>query len=177
MKLSICFLVLLPLFTFSQDKQLPVNGEGKISYTDVVQVDSTEASALFGKARLFITKAYINGKMVTDLTDIENKTVVTRGWVPVTLRFWGIAFPYKLWSLMIVQCKDNRYKYSFEQFEMEYDNGHAATSQTAPITTSDKPRGWNSKTWQAFLEDIDMRMRALILALKKQMSNKAESDF
>jgi hypothetical protein len=167
------------LFTFCQHagfSQLPINKDGKVEYTDVVNVDSVTATKLLEASRIFITKEFVSGKDVTQFTDEQAKSVMGKGWFPATaIKALGMTWGGDVWFTLLVQCKDYKYRYSFTDFKFRY---HASMYQTYYANMEDDHcQGLNKKQWARVKDQVDQIVTSMITDLKKQTANAGNNDF
>lgn len=166
-------LLLIPITSYTQTT-LPVNPDTKrYEYTGVENVDSINATDLYSRAKLVITKVFVSGKDVTQLTDDNSKTIIGKGLIPVALPNSAYEFKHGYVQFTFtIQCKDNRYKYSLGDFVLEYE-AQAKKQRDMPFERED-PKAVTSKQWEKLKLQFFIQITALIETMKKEMSQKGK---
>jgi len=160
------------LFTALSFAQFPINDKGKIEYTNVVAADSLNATELFGKARLFLSKAFNSGKETTELTDEQNNVVSAKGWAPVYITSLGVKYEQQLWFSFTIQCKAGRYKYTIDNVYLV----SKGTKQSNEYYFENGKGAWfSNKQWDSVKEQADNILKSLIADLKKNMVKTADT--
>jgi hypothetical protein len=129
MKKLLFFTLLTSLNCFAQDVILPKDSvTGKMTYTDVVKIDSSKANELYSKAKMWIAEAFKSAKDVMQLDDKDNSTLIAKGltiWngkaLGSTSQIGYVHFTIK------IECKEGRYKYTFTDYTCEQTEGYRAT--------------------------------------------------
>lgn len=153
------YLLLVVLMVFAYSKILSQDT------IEVVTVDSVSADKLFSRAKVFITSAFKSGKDVTQLVDEKENNIVAKGKMIVSLSLMKNPVRFAV----SIQCKDNRYKYSFSDFVYEYDPGSISPSHEFKLD-GDKPRAFSKKQWTSIKEQATDIVKEMIIKLKKQMA-------
>lgn len=109
---------LVPVLTFSQAADFPRDENGKMSFTEVVNVDRSSSQILYSKAKLFLAKKYPSLKEV--MYDDEPHTIMVNpiSETPLSL-FKALNGKGSIKFKIIVEAKDNRYKYTLSDFTYE----------------------------------------------------------
>jgi len=92
---------------------LPIDKEtGKITYTEVVNVDNTNKDELLKRAKLWMAKTFVSSKTVIDLIDAENGIIISKPTIEVYWEYTGSTYEggyiHYTFSIFI---KEGRYKY------------------------------------------------------------------
>jgi hypothetical protein len=164
-------LILASVFTKAQT-QLPMNADGRVEYTEVVQEDSLNAKALYSNAKLFIANGFKSAKDVTQLTDDNSNTLVAKGNIQTPIKSMGIYFDAHTNFKLTIQAKDNRYKYSITDFLFSYQPGTLTRTYEYGLEDNDH-RGLSKKQWEQVKSYINERVLLMIAALEKQMSSRS----
>lgn len=176
MKSVLLFLAMVPFLCKAQsdEKALPVDSAtGKITYTEVVQVDSANADALFSRAKLAISKLFNSSSAVTDLSDQESKQIVAKGLVrPVVSDGMMKRDMGEVDFVCTIQCRDGRYKYTFTDFAQKSN----AWPNTLGELEQKKVPKITAATWQRIKDFTNDKIVKAISDLKKIMSNSASSN-
>jgi len=156
----------------------PRNDEGKVLFTDVVQVDSTlDKSTLYGNAKLFFANTFKSAQDVIQVDDKENGRIVGKGFSEITL---VALYPYqaKMYYTISVSCKDGRYKY--EIYDIYYQNYPSAEypnpyKTDAEFVFSEKQyyngKGKARKVNERHKKETEEKINILIENLKKEMQS------
>lgn len=165
-----CFLLSTTL-CFSQ---MPVNADGKIEYTEVVQADSISAQTLYSKAKLYVAKAFANGKEATQLNDDAAFTTVVNGATKISAGMGASRDGFVSFKLTI-QCKDGRFRYSFT------DLVHEGAQYSGGALENEKPACgtffMNKQLWGKLKEQTDTNMKMAIASLKKEIKSSGNNDW
>lgn len=143
---------------------------GQEKYTEVVAVDSATADHLYSRAKIFVTNAFVSGKEVTELTDDQGKTIITKGNFSVRPHGMGSAQSYVKFRLSIAS-KDRRYRYSFSDIIFVYQAGSVTKVNEADINEVEA-KGVTKKQWTNVQDQVKETISKLIGDLKKQMEVK-----
>lgn len=166
------FVLLLPLFSFSQTDSIPRNAEGRYEYTGVVNVDSASADKLYSNAKLFIVEAFKSGKDVTQLNDDDAKTVAGSGNDKiVTKGMAGSAIDKRIKFRIFIQCKEGRYKYTINNFEISFVSQMVNNTVPFEYEKGYKNKYLSKKQTEEVYEIFKSDMANLIEKLKKTMAS------
>lgn len=167
--------------TYAQDKLLGILPlkDGKVTYTNVVQVDSTSKAELYKRAKRWFIETYKSGKDVIQLEDKENGEIVGKGFFKET---WTVTFyagqSINVWQTIKIQTKDGRYKYEIYDFRMKY---FVSASQYTSASNVDMPlEDWNKgrdSNNQKFYPKIDKQVKILIESLEKAMNTPIDDNW
>jgi len=175
-KLIIClFTVSAFLSAAAQSDSIPRNAAGKYEYSEVINVDSASAAKLYSNAKLFIVTAFKSGKAVTQLNDDAAKTVAGNGNVQiVTKGLAGSGITKRISFSILIQCKDDRYKYTINDFQFSLVS--SMVNRTVPFEDEKGFRkNLSKKQTEEVYEIFKGDMNTLISDLKKAMASQAES--
>jgi len=176
--LFIIISVIILIQVKAQDKHLNVLPlvDGKITYTDVVKVDSVSKDELYNRAKRWFVDNYNSSKDVIQLDDKENGEIIAKGFFE---EFWQVTaysgMNVNVWQKIQIQIKDGRYKYEITDFRIKYFV--SASQYTAATNIDNSLEEWNIKrvkNCQRILVKIDDYIKSLILSLDLAM--KIESD-
>lgn len=119
-KLLLLLVTLITLTAFGQDKEDPKYGkgsvpfvDGKVIFTEVVQVDGKSADELYSLAKLAIAEMFKSANDVIQLDDKEGKTIIVKGMNKNT-ESPGEGTDYLF--MMRIFLKDGRYKVDLTDF-------------------------------------------------------------
>lgn len=179
-KLMTALMMLIGLTSFSQD-----------TWTEVVIVDSTNASTLYSKAKLWVANTYNSGKSVTDLSDENTHTIIIKAQsneLGNNQNLKGlVAFRTNLTCGYIeytlkIYCKDNRFKYEITNINHVWhtssspDNDYSGgdISNDIVINKNCLNRYKWDKIWIIVREESTQYLKNLINNLKNNMIKKSE---
>ena len=190
------FLVIILFFTLGnvlgQDELpeiFPRDENGKIIFTEVVQVDSTlNQSQLFGNAKLFFANTFKSAKDVIQLEDKENGRIVGKGLSNIYITVLT-PVKMKLHYSILIECKDGRYKYTiydlyYEDYPDKYNSYR--TSKTPIENTFETKRYYNRKgqpksLFKQYKEKTEAEIENLVKLIKESMetsgSKTSDSDW
>ncbi|HVD97045.1 MAG TPA: DUF4468 domain-containing protein [Cytophagaceae bacterium] len=152
---------------------MPKDETGKITYLDVVRMDSIPADTLFKRINEWVKYSY--PKSNTTIDSITRK-IATRGRFlvylnPGVLKEIHGAIRYDL----SIELKENRYRYVFTNFVFEYYKQdkfykYNPTGKEKPLEEEKFP-GWQS-AWEKHKNTTDAHVKQKIADLKKAVENK-----
>lgn len=177
-KRLVLLLTLSTLFTISffysnAQVVMPKDEEGKITYLEVVSMDSIPKDTVFKRIQNWIKFTYPQSKTTVDSS---NKAIATRGRFlvytnPGVLKEIHGAIRYDL----SIELKENRYRYTFTNFVFEYykqdrNYKYNPTGTTRPLEDEKFP-GWQAP-WEKHKNNTDEHVKAKVDDLKKAVVNK-----
>ena len=140
---------------FSQT--MPVDKEtGLITYTEIVPSDGADAKALYKAAQLWGINVYCRDKPFLQFKDDENHTLTLKPVVYLYSQADGITIEGYVRYTLTVECKDNKYKYTFTNFRQEnVGNTNTCDGGALEKDTYECPAGLSSnKKLKEFWDDI-----------------------
>lgn len=142
--------------------------DGKVIIEEVIQVPKTTASQLYGKAKVFFSKAFVSSKKAIDSEDEANHTII--GKVRITDHedqgFGGIYYNFTL----TIQTKDERYRYTLSDITIEMTGLAPMT-----ITAEKSAKAAKEKGSMEPMNDYYKKTEPLIALLKQQMISKDDN--
>lgn len=153
-------LLFLPFTGFAQE--LPVQ-DGKIIYTDVLQVEGSAAADLFARAKRWYVKEYRNANEVIQMEDPERGEIIGKGIFKVVY----FSRQPNIRHTVTIQVKDGRYRYEISNFSYRDIQGDA-------FALENFPRSWAGK--RKLQERVDAEVQKLIASIKEAMSNKSDNE-
>jgi len=169
--LLITSFILVTITTYSQVITDSIKyRDGKVIIEEVVAVPNATSSQLYGKAKLFFTKAFNSSKSVIQSEDIENHQIIGHGRVVKheDQGYGGIYFDFTI----IIQTKDGKYRYTITDMCIEM-TGLAPMNNTAENAVKLKREKGNPKAIEGFFDDS----KPIIDLLKAQMCLKEEDNW
>lgn len=159
-----------------QIDSIPKNVGGKYEYSGVIQVDSANATKLYSNAKLFIIDEFKSGKDVTQLNDDNTKTVAGSGTDKIVLKgYVGSAIDKYLKFKILIQCKDNKYKYTINNFEISFYS--SMVNQTLDLESESKFKNHylTKKQVIELYQKVNSDMKSIIEDLKKHMASQTDN--
>ena len=178
MKSFLIFILLLPLISMGQSKEIPLK-DGEINFSEVVLLDSTfKKNDLYINANKFFVDVYHSAKDVIQLDDKDAGIVIGKGYFETLWKAnFLITYQLQIWHTIKISIKDGSYKYEITDFRYKY--------YVSPRKYSSG--GWNEgnlKDWkmehngEKTIQEAILKQEAEIVQLKSYMSKKASaSDF
>ncbi|HKR03504.1 MAG TPA: DUF4468 domain-containing protein [Bacteroidia bacterium] len=122
MKKLLTILFLTTWLQINAQTTLPTDSAtGRITFTEVVKVDSTAASELYSRAKIWFGETFNSAQSVIQTDDANSKTIVGKGGAVYYMNgLTGEKFNAGTIHYMIkVEAKDNRYKYTITDFDVQ----------------------------------------------------------
>lgn len=175
MKKLLVLLVLLPMLSFGQER---------LTYTNVVKVDSISKNELYNRAKLWMASAYNSSNDVIQIGNKEEGQIIGKASIKYLSRvFVGSATTggYIKYTIKIF-VKEGRYKYEITDFihDPRSRSSYPPVSMGLITTDPDCPRPtsmvkWSNKVWRDIKTQIAETVVPLVRNLKKDMSLPAET--
>jgi hypothetical protein len=171
----LAFTLVFTSFYFSSNAQIvmPKDETGKITYLDVVKLDSIPSDTIYKRLKNWVKFTYPLSKTTIDSV---TKSIATRGRFlvyinPGVLKEIHGAIRYDL----TIELKGNRYRYMFTNFVFEYykqDKFYKfnPTGKEKPLEDEKFP-GWQAP-WEKHKYNTDAHVKAKVADLKKSLENK-----
>lgn len=163
MKHTLALFALL-LFALSLIAQLPVDSATqKITYVEIVEVDSTSKDDLYFRAREWVANAFVFSQDVIQMASRESGKIVGKGAIELN-QYSAIKFTLTL------DFKDNRYRYvatNFHHSGSSFDCGDIELEKNGFFCSKMSMRHFRSKTHEVMTEAI--------ASLKKTMNQEEDS--
>lgn len=143
----------------------------KISINKVVQLDSTSKKEIYNRAKDFIITAFRSANDVIQLDNYEDGKIIAKGFSEF-IGGWtfGNALDGKVWFTLIIQIKDNKYRYEITNIFHEGYPGKASYG----VLENELPRirilGWSRKVCDKFRKSIYVDLIILKSNLEKQLN-------
>jgi len=179
------FLILatiLPLIANSQViEEIPTDQNGKINFTEVIQVDSVDKNTLYSRSKQFFVDTFKSANDVIQLDDKESGTIIGKGFSDIYIKIVSSPVAIQMWYSIKIQCKDGRYKYEiYDIIFKSYASQYAASSSSPAEPTFDRntyykknaqPRDVNEK----YICEMILNINKLTSTIKATMNNPAKS--
>ena len=164
-------LVLFTTAAFCQERPLPKNADGNYEYTGVISVDSLSASRLYSNGKLFVVTSFRSGKEVTQLNDEDSKTVAGNGTLKLNFKGLNAAVDEYVKFRFIIQCKDGRYKYTINNFQLV-----SPPSSPVPLENEKALKHYATRNMEEqIFNQVNDDMQNLVAELQKSMAAQSES--
>lgn len=175
---SIIAFTILTISAWGQKEapKLPIDSiTGKITYTEVVKIDSMNKQELYSKAREWVAKKCNDSKDVIQMDDKENGKIIIKALFTVYIKSLGYNLDYgQIHYTFSIFLKDGRYKYEINDF---YHTGNENTVRDygvceEMIHTKNKAFGISlQKVYNNILFQTDNQMKGLISDFKLAMAD------
>ena len=179
--LTTLFLI-LTISSFGQEQKLlgilPLK-DGKVTYTDVIQIDSTDKSKLYNKVKKWFIEQYRSAKDVIQLDDKENGEVIGKGFFETT---WQTSImsaqSVSVWHTVKVYIKDNKFKYEITNFNLKYyvEPSQYSRGSNVEIAIEDFGGGRDKNTKKYFTQ-VDKEVNSIISSLIRFMNAPTKEDW
>lgn len=114
--------------------KIPVDNNGDILYSSVVEMDNYSAKQIYSKAKLALTDFWKSVTDVTHLDDAENNIIISKGktkWLKDTDAF--LTRGCDVWFSMKIECRDGRCRISVYGLSSSNSSGNL----TVDVSQSD----------------------------------------
>lgn len=166
----------------AQEDRLPVSTKnGSIHYEEVVTADSKlNQQNLFRKAKQWIAQNYVTTSNYNpiQLDDVDNGVIIGRIFFKFSTQFFIHQMDYTVFSVMKLQVKDGKYKYTFTDFTYVA----SGTNRHYEVATPESCDGWiyqhnqrhpSSGSYTKALIGLDNGIKSVIASLQQSLN---ESD-
>ncbi|WP_289056161.1 DUF4468 domain-containing protein [Carboxylicivirga marina] len=122
-KLSFKYLIFLLVISFSipalgQNYELPIDETGKVVFTDVIPLEEMSKVDIYKKAKMWIVSTLKSGDNMVELDGTNSDKIIGTGNIIIPEEEIFSSHHESLNFKFIVMCKDNRLKYSVENFTL-----------------------------------------------------------
>jgi len=164
--LTTVLLTIGSLSVFGQDKLLDILPleNGVVTYTAVIQVDSSDKNTLYIRAKKWFVETYNSARDVIQLDDKENGEITGKGNFKIS---YYTRDPYISHTVSIF-VKDGRYKYVVTGFSYS-DN------QNEKFAIEEFPKSWAGK--KKLYTKVDEGVKEIIASIEKFMKSKPKDDW
>lgn len=175
-------------FSFGQTKAPIPMVDKKVNYSEVVTVDSSsKKDVLYGKSKLWFANTFKSSNNVVQLDDKENGIILGKGTI-IKNEVKGLTNIRKTWNFTIkIQVKDGKYKAEIYDINYIWEMpGNTIGQAPSYINLDDyfnnpkvyKSDGTTLKDQAAnFANETNDNMNALLISIKKTMTETLKSDF
>jgi len=166
---------LLPFFTYSQFN------EKNFEYLQIDSVPGTKAE-VYTKARTFIASYFVSAKDVIQMDDKESGTIIAKGFFEIEGAKGGFGNHLgndKIWVIITIDVKDNKYRCKISDFKHEGGN-YKGAENGGPLVSENPSCGnfWMPKSrWKKFKERAKESAELLLKNLHYAMISANNKDF
>lgn len=172
---TLATVIMIGLGCGSMAQVLPVDSlTGRITYTGVVQVDSTTADELFSRATLWYAATFKSAKAAMELSDRATGVITSDPAANFPAYFifnngnrkesGRIQFSLK------IQCKDGRFKYTLTDLVHIHPDGYKM------LLERESQMAYRKVLWATMKEEANKSVTELIQSLTKSMSSRKAAD-
>ena len=164
---------------------MTVFGQEQLTYTEVIQSDSTSKNVLYNRAKLWFTTVYNSSSDVLQMDNKEEGQIIGKAIMKYNPTVFSGSEQTKgtIKYTIKIFVKDGRYKYEITDFIHDPYGNQYGKSSVGLITTDEecptpKPmaKKWSNKVWRDIKNQIENNMTSLIASLKQGMTKQAESE-
>ena len=138
---------------------------GKVTYTNVISVDSSIKKDLYVKAKRWFVNTYNSGKDVIQIDDKENGEIIGKGYFQEYMKVALGGHNVSVWHTIRVQSKDGRYKYTINNIILKEE----IPGNNSEYSIEEFCNFRRDKQLVKLMEDINARFNQLILSLNTNM--------
>lgn len=163
----------LPLFftvtLFAQDNPLLKRTPDQVEISEVVQLDSVPAPQLYYNSTLFLNEAFQGVRETSQIKDKKTKYVATKGSFPVFItNSYGDEVKAKVVFTLIIQCRDNMYKYTLNDLYFAFTEETGITTYAS--FANRRGLSMSPAQWQEVEVQTEEFFSAFTADLKKHMA-------
>lgn len=136
--------------------------------SEVITVDSTTASVLHSRAKIFFAHAFKNPKYATQVADDDGKTIIVKGRFDVSPHGWP-THQSDISFMFTISSREGRYKYDIDNVKFNYQAGSLTKKQESDISATEG-KGVTKKQWEKVKEQAEEVFSGLIADLKSTMN-------
>lgn len=153
--------------------------DGKVIYTDIIQIDSTDKSKLYTKAKKWFIEQYRSAKDVIQLDDRENGEVIGKGFFET---LWENSFisvqKVNVWHTVKIYLKDNKFKYEITNFNLKYYVAPTQFSEGSNFEIAIEDFGQDrEKNTKKYFTEVDKQTNSIISSLISFMKAPIKEDW
>lgn len=165
---------------WSQSIQFPINENGEVEYTNVVQVNDVDQNELFSRAKEWFAISFKSAQNVLQMDDRTAGKLIGKGLISA----YGVVMNKPVDAgyidfIVEIQVKDGRFKYSFHSIRHRFPIG--SNAYTPGVLSEEKPGGgiqtMGKKYWDGLRHYANEDFIALENSLIEAMTiSKSRSD-
>ncbi len=166
---------------FSQDDIFPIDkNTGRITYTEVVQVDSIDTKTLFVRAHSWFAHTFNSAQNAIQLDDKEAGRIIGKGSFPVTDNvenptLMNVHISGSVDFTVEILTKDGRYKYIISDLSFKLLGMQERDLRSSILTTSGTYKNKMNIRWLEVRQNTNYTVMEIIHSLKTAMTS-SESD-
>lgn len=169
MKYLLIIVLLISSVSYAQDSLhygFPML-EGKINYTTIVEVDSTNKNQLFSKIKEWAVNSYKSQKATLETEDKETGYIVYKGYLPTVFTYTGGLIKGKQYTVDVYHTlkfyiKDDKVKIVFTDLEIV---SHDFTSEYIARHNNTSPKRSKLELWGYNLNTYSKKKREKVKEL------------
>lgn len=167
--------------SYSQEKLfdiLPIK-YGKVTYTGIVSVDSTNKSKLYYKVKKWFVEQYRSAKDVIQLDDKDNGEVIGKGFFETDWQYTAIdQRKVNVWHTVKIYLKDNKFKYEITDFTLKYYEERTWYSAGKNVHEAIENFGYDrERNTKKYFAIIDAEITSIITSLLNFMKTPPKEDW
>ena len=145
---------------------------GKVTYEEVVPVDSVQKDELYRRAQRWLVNNYRSARDVIQYESAADGEIIAKGFFTVTWVVFVLAEEVNVYHTISIRCKDGRFKYTITDAIIRYyaDGYKNIPGYSVEVGLEDWLRNPSKQHAQNVYSDIDTRINATVASLKKAMT-------
>jgi len=177
----ILFLIVFSHTLYSQNDIFPIDSTtGKITYTEVVKVDSVNSQELYVRAHSWFAHTFVSAQDVIQLDDKDAGMIFGKGTFSVSDNVVNPTMMDVHISGIVdfaieVQTKDGRYKYVFTDLSFKLLGMKENDLRSSTISASGTYKKKMNMRWQEVRQNTNATILSIIFSLKHAMT--ANNDY
>jgi hypothetical protein len=173
----------LSTILLSQDEIFPIdNSTGRITYSEVVQVDSVDSRELFVRARSWFAHTFISAQNVIQLEDKEAGRIIGKGVFAIADNVdnptvMNVHVSGTVDFTVEVLTKDGRYKYIISDLSFKLLGMQERDLRSSILASSGTYKNKMNLRWLEVRQNTNYAILEIIGNLKKAMVSSAELEW
>lgn len=152
----------------AQEKKLQRNNLGHVEVAEVVRLDSFSSAQLYCNAQRFLASFFENARETAQLKDERAKSVATKASFAVTvLNSYGEEIKAKTYFTLMIQARENMYRYSLDDFYFAVSEHSGITSYAS--FNDRKGIGMSKNEWEQVEAQTEDFINSFVQDLKEHM--------
>jgi len=152
--------------------------DGKVTYEDVVLVDSTSKDDLYKRAQRWFVRNYRSAKDVIQYENVADAEIIGKGFFTVNWVIFIHVEEVSVYHAIAIRCKDGRFKYTVSDAIIRYyaDGYKNIPGYLVETALEDWLRNPSKQHAQNVYADIDTHIKATIASLRKAMASPTDEN-
>jgi hypothetical protein len=167
----------------SQENIFPIDSiNGKITYSEIIQVDSVNSQELYVRAHAWFAHTFISAQNVIQLDDKEAGRIIGKGTFAVADNvenpgLMNVHVSGTVDFTIEIQTKDGRYKYIFTNLSFKLLGMQERDLRSEILSTSGTYKNKMNLRWLELRENTDKTVLNIISSLKQAMTTNDDDEW